>query len=407
MIIKPLSALAVAKISRRGFHAVGVIPGVGLYINKGGSRYWILRYSFNGRRRHYGIGPYPEVSLADAREAGRLARDLIRQGTDPISARQEKKRSAIASSSALTFQQACDAWIAAHRAKWRSDKHVAQIESTLRDLAGPVMGKVPVAEVTTAHVMRVLEPRWRSHTETQSRLQGRIASVLDWATVHGHRTGENPARWKGHLEHLLPAPSSVAKKTHFAAMPWKEVPTFWTRLQTMPGVAAKALQWTILSACRSGEARGMSWAELNEDLTVWTVPAERAKTAREHRVPVGAAMRALLPERGAPDALVWPGAKGALSDMALTALLRRMQVECTAHGFRSSFRTWASECTSFPHIVLERCLAHVVESEVAQAYQRSDHLEQRRVVMERWADYVRGVNQVVTLVPSIPEVMAA
>jgi integrase len=384
-----MSELAVRRLDRRGFHAVGVVPGIGLAISEAGARSWVLRYSMGGKRRHYGIGPYPLVGLAEAREEARKARALIRAGVDPIEARKARKQAATVTQNVLTFQQCCDAYIKTHRSKWKSEKHVSQWESTLRDFAGPVMGALPVNAVTTAHVMRVLEPKWRETTETLVRLRGRIESVLDFATVHGHRQGENVARWKGHLSNLLPEPGKVAKRGHFKMLAYAELPALWERLVDAPGISAAALRWTILTAARSGETRGMVWQEIDGD--VWTVPAERAKTGKLHRVPLTSAMLALLPARGEPDELVFPGLKGQLSDMSLGAVLRRLGVDTTVHGFRASFRTWAAERTSYPHAVVERCLAHIVESAVAQAYQRSDYLDQRREIMTAWGEYVLSI----------------
>lgn len=401
-LAKELQALTVAKLSAPGLHFVGGVQGLALQVT-GGSRAWLLRATIGGRRRDMGLGPYPEVTLAQARDKARDARELIRQGIDPI-ARQQAAQSAMraAVAEALTFKDCAEKYIKAHRAGWKNAKHAQQWENTLAQHAYPVLGSVLVRDVKLPQVLAVLEPIWTTTNETAVRLRGRIELVLDWATARGLREGANPARWRGHLDKLLAKPSKVAKVEHHAALPAADVGAFMARLRVAEGMGARALEFAILTAARSGEVRGATWAEIDAAAKVWTVPAARMKAGKEHRVPLSdeaLALLAALPQ-GKPDGLVFKAPRGGmLSDMTLTAVLRRMEVPAVPHGFRSTFRDWASERTSYPGEVAEMALAHAIGDKVEAAYRRGDLFEKRRFMMADWAQFLARVDLPATVLP--------
>jgi integrase len=332
-------------------------------------------------------------------------------GSDPL---QERARIAAErrgeAARAITFRQSAEQYIEAHRAGWKNAKHAAQWTATLATYAYPTFGSLPVADIDVALVHRVLEPIWTKKPETASRLRGRIESILDWATTRGYRTGENPARWRGHLENLFPAKSKVRQVEHHAALPYPELPAFMTQLEQQPGEGARALRFAIFTAARTSEVIGAKWPEIDFRAGVWTVPAERMKAKREHRVPLSAPAVALLEEISAGQGFIFPGAsKGKpLSNMAMLATLRRMgRDDLTTHGFRSSFRDWAAEQTSFPGEVAEAALAHVVGDKVEAAYRRGDLFEKRKAMMEAWARYCTTQEQSADVVPLRREVVAA
>jgi integrase len=355
-----------------------------LVVQPGGSRSWILRYQIDGRRRDLGLGPYPEVGLARAREKALEARRIVKDGRDPLA---ERSRAAF-----LTFQAAAAALIASKRPGWRNAKHAAQWTSTLAAYAYPKLGGFDVRAVDTATVLEVLRPIWTTKPETASRLRQRIEAVLDYAAVVGARSGENPARWRGHLDHLLPKPGKVRAVKHHTALDWREAPAFLAELERREGLAAKALAFTILTAARSGEVRGMTWGEVDRVPAVWTVPASRIKAGKEHRVPLTPAALALLGEPGEAEALVFPSptkAASPLSDMTLAAVLKRMgRGDLTVHGFRSTFRDWAGEATAHPREVIEAALAHRLKDKAEAAYARGDLFAKRRKLMEDWAAHL-------------------
>ncbi|MDN5871356.1 MAG: integrase arm-type DNA-binding domain-containing protein [Nitrococcus sp.] len=386
-----LSALAVRRLSRPGWHAVGGVAGLLLRISDTGARYWVLRIRMSGRRRDIGIGSYPEVSLARAREQAREMRAQAREGLDPIESRAAARAALLAArDSRLTFDAAARKCIAAKRAEFRNAKHAAQWESTLSTYASPVIGALPVADVELAHIVTILEPIWTIKTETATRVRGRIEAVLSWATVGGYRKGENPARWRGHLDAVLPKPRKIAKTRHHRALPWPQIGAFMAELRRREGMAARALEFLILTAARSGEVRGATWSEIDQQASVWTVPAERIKAGKEHRVPLCEAAMAVLEAlpRFAGNDLVFPAARGGqLSDMSLSAVMRRMNADAVPHGFRSTFRTWAAETTNYPREVAEQCLAHAIPSPVERAYRRGDLFAKRTRLMNEWARY--------------------
>jgi len=371
--------------------------GAGLYLQVRGpdKRSWLYRFKLHGRAHLMGLGAVDDVSLAEARDAAGAARKLVRQGVSPIDQRRAA-RAENATQAGLTFAQVADAYIAAHEPSWRNAKHRQQWRNTLDTYADPVLGKLPVALVGVGEVMRVLEPLWRAKTETASRLRGRIESVLDYAAARGWRTGENPARWRGHLDNLLPARSKVAKVEHHSALPWREVGAFTTVLAQEEGMSALALRFAILTAARTGEVIGARWSEIDMHAATWTVPAERMKAGREHRVPLSDGALDVLREVAKlatgpdPRAFVFPGGKVGkpLSSMALLMLLRRMERgDLTAHGFRSTFRDWCAEATNYPREVAEAALAHTLRDKTEAAYQGGDLMEKRRRLMAEWATF--------------------
>jgi len=373
-------------------HAVGGVAGLYLQVLPSGGRSWVLRAMVGGKRRDMGLGGYPDVTLAGARDRARGARMAIDNGSDPIEERR-KARSALRAEGAkiITFQEAGKAYMAAHEASWRNAKHRQQWENTLATYAYPKLGKLSVRDIEVAHVLSVLEPIWKERTETAKRLRGRMERVLGWATSRGHRAGLNPARWRDHLDQQLAAPGKIAKPEHHAALPMAAMGPFVERLRQGDGMGAKALEFVILTATRSGEVRGARWSEIDLANKTWTIPAERMKARREHRVPLSAPAVALLKAlpRFTGDDLIFPAPRGgALSDMTLTAVLRRMKVPATVHGFRSTFRDWAAERTNYPRDVAEMALAHTIGSKVEAAYRRGDLFEKRRRLMADWATFI-------------------
>jgi len=397
--IELLTALKVERLrDKPGMHA----DGSGLYLQvKNGGASWVLRYQFEGRPHWMGLGPLALFGLKDAREKALEAKRLKHGGTDPLELRrQARAQKRLDAAKAVTFKQAAEKYIAAHKAGWRNAKHAEQWTNTLSTYAEPVFGSLPVQTVDTTLVLKVLEPIWAKKPETASRLRGRIEAVLNWAKVRGYRDGENPARWKGHLDHLLPARGRVRRIEHHAALPFAEIGTFMAALRQQEGIAARGLEFAILTAARTGEILGARWNEIDLAEKVWTVPAERMKARREHRVPLSDRALMILddmkPVRRAAEgedkatAFVFPGAKPGepLSNMALLMLLRRMgRSDLTAHGFRSTFRDWAAERTGFPAEVAEMALAHTVSDKVEAAYRRGDLFEKRRRLTDAWAAF--------------------
>jgi integrase len=409
-VTERLTALEITRaIKRPGKYADG--NGLYLQVTDGGAS-WTYRFMLDGRPRYMGLGPLALYGLHEARAKALEARRLRHEGVDPIEARRAARAKArLEAARAVTFKQCAEAYVNAHRAGWRNAKHAAQWEATLATYAEPIIGALPIPTIDTALVMKVLEQEvrgksdkrgtlWTAKPETASRLRGRIESILDWARVRGYREGENPARWRGHLDKLLPAPAKVRKVQHHAALPYGELPAFMATLWSQPGVAARALEFAILTAARTGEVIGACWNEIHLGEKLWTVPAARMKAGKEHRVPLSARAIAILEElkplseavdrHGETSPFVFPGGKGGqpFSNMAFLMLLRRMQYDdLTAHGFRSTFRDWAAERTHFPSEVAEMALAHTVNSKVEQAYRRGDLFDRRRRMMAAWATF--------------------
>lgn len=403
----------ISKASAPGLHFVGGGLGLALQVSASGGRSWVVRLTIGGKRREMGLGSYPEVGLAKAKELATSARDLVRKGVDPVAERQAARSSlAAARVGALTFDQCATAYIAAHAAGWSNAKHCDQWRNTIRDYASPVIGRMLVRDVATEHVVRILtrDDLWTTKTETASRVRGRIERVLSWATTSGYRSGENPARWRGHLENLLPKTSKIASVEHHAAHPWRTVGAFMAALRQQDGMGARALEFVILTAARSGEVRGATWAEIDLGDALWTIPAGRMKAKVEHVVPLSKPAVALLralPRMAGTD-LVFPARSlKPLSDMTLAAVLRRMNVDGTPHGFRSTFRDWCSEATSYPNEVAEKCLAHAIASAVEAAYRRGALLDKRRNLMGEWATFCGRLPIPATVTPINATVGAA
>jgi integrase len=356
---------------------------------------WMFRFSRHGKDRWMGLGQYPTITLADARTRADDARRLLIDGVDPIEHRRHRHAQAkLDIAKRVTFVECAGQYIASHQAGWRNPKHREQWGSTLKTYAYPTLSGLPVAAIDTGLVLKVLQPIWTAKPETASRLRGRIENVLDWATVRGFRQGDNPARWRGHLEKLLPHHSKVRRVVHHAALSYAELPDFIMKLRAQDGTAARALEFAILTAARTGEVVGARWSEINLTHQLWTIPADRMKVGKEHRVPLSPRvceiLEAIKPEKADGEAFVFTGSKAgrSLSNMAFLMLLRRMKRgDLTAHGFRSTFRDWCAERTSFPSEVCEMALAHTVSSKVEAAYRRSDLFDKRRRLMSAWSDY--------------------
>jgi len=403
LISNALSAPAV-KHAKPGRHADG--GGLFLLVKPTGKRSWLFRYKAGAKVRDMGLGAASgpgAVKLSDVRETAIELRKMVRAGKDPLAERDRlaAEQAATAQQSAvlsMTFQSVAEAFIEANKAGWRNAKHRAQWTSTLETYAFPVMGKVPVAAVGTAHVSAVIEPIWTTKPETASRVRGRIEAVLDYARAREWREGENPARWRGHFANILPARNKVARVRHHAALAWQEIGNFMADLRSRDATAARALEFAILTAARTGEVLGARWCEIDLAAKVWTVPGARMKAGREHRVALSTAALSVLEEMGklrpkddsAGEAFLFPGAREArpLSQMAMLMLLRRMgRANLTAHGFRSTFRDWIAETTAFPGDLAEMALAHTVSDKVEAAYRRGDMIERRRRMMEDWATF--------------------
>lgn len=377
-----------------GMHLDG--DGLYLQVTKAGAKSWVFRFQLNKRRREMGLGPLATVPAKEARRRAAEVRVQVAAGIDPIEERrrlaaEEAERKAQAAAHAVTFKKAAEDYIEANRAGWRNAKHAQQWENTLATYVYPVFGDTPVALVTDAQVLEVLTPIWTSKTETAKRIQGRIENILDAAKARKLRSGENPARWRGHLDKLLPKPSKVATVKHHPALPYAEIEQFMPKLRAVDGVSALALEFLILTACRSGEVLKAAWHEVDTDTGVWTIPAERMKAGKVHRVPLSDAALAVLEKAKAikHTDYIFPSVRtgSAMSDMSLTMLLRRLRPGITAHGFRSTFRDWAAEQTMYPGEMAEMALAHVVGNKVEAAYRRGDMFERRRQMMQDWATW--------------------
>ena len=392
-----LGPLEVSRLTEPGLHFVGVVAGLALKVSVTGARSWILRATVGNRRRDIGLGGYPDVTLAGAREAARNARSKIKEGIDPVDDARAARSKLIAEAvSGILFDEAASKYITAHEAGWKNTKHASQWRNTLETYAFPVIGKMRVKDIQTAHVMQVLEPIWTAKPETASRVRSRIELVLDWAKVRGYRKGENPARWKGHIDKLLPKRSEVASVEHHAALPFREIGAFMVSLRKVEGMGARALEFAILTAARSGEVRGATWSEIDLEGATWTIPAERMKAKKEHRIPLADAaleLLRILPRMVGTD-LVFPSSRNEmLSDMTLSAVLRRMgRSDITGHGFRSTFRDWAGETTAYPREVIEHALAHRLKDKAEAAYQRGTLFDKRRRLMDDWAAYCAKVS---------------
>lgn len=392
--INKLSALQVNRLSKPGLYGDGA--GLYLQITRGGVKSWLFRYMRSGRARGMGLGPVHTVSLADARIKALEVRKQLLEGIDPLDARQQEQALVKASAvKATTFDECSAAYIDAHSSGWKNAKHADQWRNTLATYASPHFGTLPITELDTDLVMKALEPIWTSKTETASRVRGRIEAVLDWATARGHRHGENPARWKGHLDHLLPKRSKVQAVVHHAALPYANAPKFMTQLRTIDTMAAKALELLILTATRTSEVIEARWDEFDLATAIWRIPAERMKAGKEHRIPLSPSAVTLLKHMQAikQNEFVFPGQRKnrPLSNMAILQLLKRMgRSDLTAHGFRSTFRDWIGETTHYPREVAEAALAHLLKDKAEAAYARGDLFEKRTSMMSAWSKYLNS-----------------
>ena len=398
-----LSALRVTKLTKPGYYADG--GGLSLQVTASNSKSWIFRFMLDGRAREMGLGSLHTIALAEARHKAMICRKQLLEHIDPIESRKAMRdQERLKSSRSMTFSACANAYIEAHRAGWRNAKHVTQWQNTLATYAEPIFGTLPVQEVDIGLVLRALEPIWHTKPETASRLRGRIEAVLDWATVRGLRTGDNPARWRGHLESLLPSRAKLQTVEHHAALPYIEMAAFMVELRQQVGIAARALEFLILTAARTSEVIGARWDEFNEELKTWVIPAERMKAHREHRVPLSPRALKLIEEMRAiqTSEFVFPGARAgkALSNMAMLMLLKRMhRGDLTTHGFRSTFRDWAAEQTNYPREVAEEALAHTLNNKVEAAYRRGDLFEKRRRLMMEWSKYSENFRSTGRVVP--------
>lgn len=408
-VLHKLSALSLSKTNKPGLYSDG--GGLYLQVSPTGTKSWIYRFQSSGRQRDMGLGSARDVSLAKAREAASTARTQVREGVDPIAARVAARQAVVlASAGATTFAKAAEEYVADHKSGWRNRKHAAQWASTLKCYANPTIGSLSVQEVDVHHVLRILKPIWSTKTETARRVRGRIEKVLDWSTAKGLRKGENPARWRGVLEHLLPTRPLATLVQHHPALPYSMVPSFMTSLKMQPGEGARALEFVILTGARSGEGLGARWDEFDLHSGIWTVPPARSKTGRAHRVPLSTqALEVLTAQasRWGTDGFVFRAHRKThpLSNMAMAMVIRRMRSSgavssgnvlpafphITVHGFRSTFRDWAAEQTDYPAEVAEMALAHVVADKVEAAYRRGDLLRKRFLFMEDWGAYCCGL----------------
>ena len=372
--------------------------GLRLVIKKTGRKYWVMRFQLNGKRRDMSLGAYTDVSLKAARSKTAIHRERISNGIDPIDAanneREAKQTTAlIEAAKQIKFDSVAADYIAAHRPGWKNAKHAQQWENTLNTYASPFIGELSPGEITTEQVLRVLQPIWTVKPETASRVRNRIELVLDAAKARRLREGENPARWRGHLDKLLPKREKVQAVKHHPALPWSELPAFMAKLNKLDKVTFKAMQMTILTACRTSEVLGATWDEVDLEARVWAVPAERMKMRKEHRVPLSDALVELLEQlpRYEDNQHLFPGMKTGkpLSNMAMLMGLRHIKrTDLTMHGFRSTFRDWAGECTPHPRDVCEQALAHSLGNAGEAAYRRGDLFEKRRTLMDDWAHYI-------------------
>mgnify|MGYP003380928116 CR=1 FL=1 len=377
-------------------HAVGGVSGLLLQVTPAGGKSWILRTVVGAKRKSYGLGAFPDISLAQARQRSQELKDKIAQGIDPQEERQAAKRTLIASQlSAITFDAAARDYIKMKAKGFRNPRQAQQWEASLKTYASPVIGKVPVREIDLHHIKAVLDPIWEVKTETANRVRARMENILGWCAIHGYRSAENPARWGGYLDEVYPSPERIKKKRHHAALTLADMPEFVANLKKRRGTASRALEFLILTASRTNEVigdkrigkPGITWGELDLKARVWTVPAERMKTNKTHRVPLSDGALALLKSmpKGEGDSLIFPGPKGEIpSNNFLTALLKRMNADCTAHGFRSVFKDWAREHTNYADEISELALAHVNSDATRAAYARSELIDKRRLLMTDW-----------------------
>lgn len=387
-VAKVMGAGEIKRLTAPGLHPVGTVPGLRLNIKESGAKSWILRTTVGTKRCDIGLGPYPAVGLAAAWERARTTIDEIRSGVDPVAERRAKQAAVT-----WTFKNCAQAYITTFEPSWKSAKHGQQWRNTLETYVYPVFGDKHVRDVDTADVTTAIRPMWATRNETMVRVRNRIEMVLNWAMAQGYRSkGFNPATWRGHLDQVLPKPSKVNNRTSFEAVPIDGMYGFMQRLSAVQGTSARCLEFAILCACRSGEARGVTWSEIDLKSATWNIPKERMKSGRAHRVPLSSAamkLLATLPRFEGTD-LAFPGLSGTkpLSDMALTLCMRRMKLTAVPHGFRSAFTDWCAERTAYPSEVREMALAHAIGDQTEAAYRRGDLFDKRRNLMTEWATFI-------------------
>lgn len=396
-IAKPLSPIEIKRLSGEGYHSVGHVAGLLLQVGSNGSKSWMLRIRIGSKRREIGLGSYPAVGLGDATSLAQAVRDKVKDGIDPLSERLAAKQSILEQQHAeksleWTFKKCAEAYIKAKSPEWKSIKHGNQWETTLETYAYPVIENMPVAHVGVSQVMEILEAQWLTKHETMRRLRNRIELVLDWAGARGYRKGDNPARWRGNLDSLLAIGKKAVKVKPQRSLDASKMYEFMQRLRAIQGMGARSLEFVILTACRSGEARLATWTEIDLDAGIWCIPAERMKAEREHRVALSKQAISLLkalPRFDGED-LVFPSRKPnkPLSDMTLNKVMRDMAADAVPHGFRSTFSSWCASSTAYPEDVREMALAHSVGSDTVKAYQRSDLFDKRRMLMQDWAKFI-------------------
>lgn len=412
---KELSPLEISRLASAGYHHVGGVAGLVLQISSRGTKSWLLRVMVGGKRREIGLGGFPDVTVAGAREAAREFRKQISTGIDPVASRAEaRSKLAAAIASSITFEAAAGKYIEANEPGWKNSKHAAQWSSTLETYAYPKIGTLLLDHIETSHIVAILEPIWATKTETASRVRGRIEKVIDWAKVRGHRKGENPARWKGHLDQILPAPSKVKNVQHHPALPYDQIQGFIRQLKSIRTTTARALELTILTALRTEAVINADWSEIDLSKKIWIVPKARMKgdknKVKDFQCPLSDRAIEILvhtPEANR-NGFIFPGRKEnrGLSDMAMRELITDMNTdrsanglpiwidpkendrEITPHGFRSTFRDWAADLTHYQNHIVEMALQHVVSGEVEAAYRRGELIAKRTALMQDWADYI-------------------
>lgn len=396
-IARELGPLAVKNLTTVGNHLVGGVAGLMLQVSPTGTRSWLLRIKVGEKRREIGLGAYPGVGVALAREKAQQTRDAITKGIDPVLERAKARQTIVEQQQEekaqnWTFKRCAEAYIKAKKPGWRNAKHGDQWANTLATYVYPTIGDIRVRSVNITHITNIIEPHWATKNETINRVRNRIELVLDWATVRKLRSGDNPARWKGNLDKLLADRKIVGAVTGHRALPTEGLYAFMKALQAVPGTSARCLEFVVLTACRSGEARLATWAEIDTKTKTWSIPGARMKSGRPHNVPLSVEAVTLLealPRLEGTD-LVFPGAKEGkpLSDMSLSAVMRRMGVDAVPHGFRASFSSWCASSTAYPSEVREMALAHAIGDGTVAAYQRSDLFEKRRNLMADWAKFL-------------------